>query len=105
MRYLTFTLLVFSLIVSVTVCASYVAHAGADTSSELSVTVDIDNSNDNSLGDNSCEMACGGCCIHHAMDTTNDIKEVVSLKATAVSIYQSVFVSQSIHGLKRPPKS
>jgi hypothetical protein len=101
MRYLTFSLMIFSLIFSITICASHVAHASVDTSSEISMPIDIDNSID---GD-ACDMACGGCCIHHAMDATNNVKEIVSLKAKAISTYPSVFVSQNTNGLKRPPKS
>ena len=97
--------MIFSLIVSITVCASHVAHANVDTSSEISVTVDVDNSNDNLLGDNSCDMACGGCCIHHAMGTASNVEKIESLNAKAVSSYPSIFVSQNTNGLKRPPKS
>lgn len=104
-RYLTFTMLVFSLIVSITVCASHVAHANVEASSEISVTVDVDNSNDNLLGDNSCDMACGGCCIHYAMDTANNVENIELLNVKAISAYPSVFVSQNTNGLKRPPKS
>ena len=34
---------------------------------------------DNSIDGDACDMACGGCCIHHAMDATNNVKEIDSL--------------------------
>lgn len=101
MRYLTFTILVISLIVSVTICATHDAHASVGTSSEASLSIDVDTSSDN----NACDMACGGCCIHHAMGTASNVEEIESLNAKAVSAYTSMFVSQNTNGLKRPPKS
>ncbi len=96
----------FALIVSVTVCASHVAHASVDTASEISANIDADSSDDNSLGSNGCDMTCGGCCVHHAMDTSYGIKDLVSVGKDQMLLPDTtLFVSDFMYGLKRPPKS
>tara|TARA_B100000242_G_C43055416_1_gene493848 strand:+ start:17355 stop:17621 length:267 start_codon:yes stop_codon:yes gene_type:complete len=50
----------FTMIVSVTVCASHAAHASVDTDTEISISVDADSSEDTSLGSNGCDMSCAG---------------------------------------------
>lgn len=95
----------FAMIVSVTVCASHVAHASVDTGSELSISIDADSSEDSSLGSNGCDMSCGGCCIHHAinMSHSDNIASVGNGKLLLPDT--TMFVSDFIYGLKRPPKS
>lgn len=96
----------FTLIVSVTVCASHVAHANVDNASEISISIDADSSSDHALDSNGCEMSCGGCCVHHAMDTSHDVKDFASIGKNQMSLPDTnLFVSGFIYGLKRPPKS
>ncbi len=96
----------FALIVSVTVCASHVAHASVDTDTDISISIDIDNQNDNSLGSIGCDMSCGGCCVHHAMDTAYSVQDIISVgKGQLLEPDTTLFVSEFIYGLKRPPKA
>ena len=102
--FLIFTL--FAMIVSMTVSATH-AHANADSPSEISISVDLDDSGDhNALGSKDCDVACGGCCIHHVMNNTNQIIGLSSLAKDKLQVpHESIFVSDYIYGLKRPPKS
>jgi hypothetical protein len=102
--FLIFTL--FALIVSVTVTAAH-AHVEIDTPSEISSTIHLDSDDDhNDLGNQNCEMACGGCCIHHVMNSFNQTYSVSSLSKEKLHILNTdVFVSDFIYGLKRPPRS
>ena len=96
----------FALIVSVTVCASHVAHASVDTDTEISISIDADSSEDTSLGNNGCDMACGGCCVHHAMNASFSVKDLTALGKDQMSLPNTpLFVSDLIYGLKRPPKA
>lgn len=96
----------FALIVSVTVCASHSAHAGVDTDTEISTSIDIDNQGDTSLGSNGCDMTCGGCCVHHATNTSHGISDLTSVgKGQLLMPDTTLFVSDFIYGLKRPPKA
>jgi hypothetical protein len=96
----------FALIVSVTVCASHVAHASVDTNTDISISIDIDNQNDNSLGSNGCDMSCGGCCVHHATGTPHGTSDLPSVgKDQLFKFDATLFVSDVIYGLKRPPKA
>lgn len=95
----------FAMIVSVTVCVSH-AHADVDTGSELSISIDADSSEDTSLGSKDCDVACSGCCIHHAMSNSNQIDSLSSSAKDRLQVpHESIFVSDYIYGLKRPPKS
>ena len=102
--FLIFTL--FALIVSVTVSAAH-AHVDMDTPSEISSTIHLDSDDDhNDLGSQDCEMACGGCCIHHVMNSSNQTHSLSSLtKEKLHALNTNVFVSDFIYGLKRPPRS
>ena len=93
------------MIVSVTVCVSHAAHADVDTGSELSISVDADSSEDTSLGSNGCDMSCGGGCVHHAINTShsNDLASAGNEKLFMPDT--TLFVSDAIYGLKRPPRS
>ncbi len=92
------------MIVSITVCVSH-AHASIDTESEHSMSIDADSSEDTSLGSNNCDMSCGGCCVHHAVETSHNAN-IVSVDDKNLLIPDtSIFVSDFIYGLKRPPKS
>ncbi len=95
----------FALIVSVTVCASHSAHASVDTESEISISIDADSPSDTSLGSNGCDMSCGGCCVHHVINTYG-ISTLASVgKGQLLMPDTDLFVSDFIYGLKRPPKS
>ena len=95
----------FAMIVSATVCASHIAHASVDTDTEISISIDADSSEDSSLGSNGCDMACGGCCVHHAM-ASFDVKDLTALGKDQMSLPNtSLFVSDLIYVLKRPPKA
>ncbi|MCB1559454.1 MAG: hypothetical protein KDJ50_11080 [Alphaproteobacteria bacterium] len=95
----------FALIVSVTVCASHVAHASVDTNTDVSISIDIDNQDDNSLGSNGCDMSCGGCCVHHATGTSHGTSDLLSVgKDQLFKLDTALFVSDFIYVLKRPPK-
>ena len=93
------------MIVSVTVCASHVAHASVDTDTEISISIDADSSEDTSLDSNGCDMSCGGCCIHHAIDTSHSNNLASAGKGKLLMPDTTLFVSDFIYGLKRPPKS
>jgi len=94
------------MIVSVTVCVSHAAHADVDTGSELSISIDADSPEDTSLGSNGCDMSCGGCCVHHAVNTSHGNSDLASLsKGKLLMPDTTLFVSDFIYGLKRPPKS
>ena len=96
----------FAMIVSVTVCASHAAHASVDTDTEISISIDVDGSSDNTLGSNGCDMSCGGCCVHHAMNTSFGVKDFIALGKDQMSLPNTpLFVSDLIYGLKRPPKA
>ena len=96
----------FALIVSVTVCASHSAHASVDTDKEMSVSIDADSPDDNSLGSNGCDMSCGGCCVHHVIHTSHGVSTLASDgKGQLLMPDTNLFVSDFIYGLKRPPKS
>ena len=97
----------FALIVSVTVCASHAAHASdGRTSSEISISVDADAPDDNtSLGSNGCDMSCGGCCVHHVIHSSHGASNAVTGKDQLFMPDTTLFVSDFIYGLKRPPKS
>jgi len=96
----------FALIVSVTVCVSHAAHASVDTDTEISISIDADGSSDNKLGSNGCDMLCGGCCVHHAMNTSFGVKDFAVLGKDQMSLPNtSLFVSDLIYGQKRPPKA
>lgn len=95
----------FAMIVSSMVCLSH-AHADVNTGSELSISIDADSSEDTSLGDNGCDMSCGGCCVHHAVNTSHGNSDLASLsKGKLLMPDTTLFVSDIIYGLKRPPKS
>lgn len=93
------------MIVSVTVCASHVAHASVDTNTEISISVDADSSEDTSLGSNGCDMSCGGCCVHHATNTPHSENLASAGKGKLLMPDTTLFVSDFIYGLKRPPKA
>ena len=96
----------FALIVSVTVCASHVAHASVDTDTEISISIDADSSEDTSMGSSGCDMACGGCCVHHATNTSHGASDLTSVgKGQLLMPDTTLFVSDVIYGLKRPPKA
>ena len=95
----------FALIVSVTVCASHAAHASVDTDTEISISVDADSSEDTSLGSNGCDMSCGGCCIHHAIDTSHSNNLASAGQGKLLMPDTTLFVSDVISGLKRPPRA
>ena len=95
----------FAMIVSVTVCASHVAHASVDTDTEISISIDADNSEDTSLGSDGCDMSCGGCCIHHAFDTSQGNNLASAGKGKLLMPDTTLLVSDFIYDLKRPPKS
>lgn len=96
----------FTMIVSVTVCASHAAHASVDTDTEISISVDADSSEDTSLGSNGCDMSCGGCCVHHATGTSHGTSDLLSVgKDQLFKLDTALFVSDVIYGLKRPPKA
>jgi len=96
----------FAMIVSVTVCVSH-AHASVDNApSEISLDIDADAPEHNTLGSNSCDMACGGCCVHHAMDTSYGVNNFALIDSNPMRLLSSTLVaSDYIYGLKRPPKS
>ncbi len=96
----------FAMIVSVTVCVSHAAHADVDTGSELSISIDADSPEDMSLGSNGCDMSCGGCCIHHAVNASHGNSDLASLSKGKLLVPDTTLVmSDFIYGLKRPPKS
>ncbi len=96
----------FALIVSVTVCASHAAHASTDKNAEISISIDIDSHSDNSLDSNGCEMSCGGCCVHNAMNTSYGFKDFTPIsEGLRLMPDTALFVSDVIYGLKRPPKT
>ena len=95
----------FAMIVSVTVCASHVAHASVDTGSELSVNIDADSSEDSALGSNDCDMSCGGCCIHHAINMSHSDNIASAGNGKLLLRDTTLFVSDVISGLKRPPRA
>ena len=95
----------FAMIVSVTVCVSHAAHADVDTGSELSISIDADSSEDTSLGSNGCDMSCGGCCVHHAIDTSHGSNLASTGDGKLSMPDTTLFVSDFIYGLKRPPKA
>ncbi len=96
---------VFAMIVSVTVCVSHAAHASVDTGSELSITIDADSPEDTSEGNNGCKMSCGGCCAHHAVDTSHNANFASVGDRKPLMPDTTLFVSDVIYGLKRPPRS
>ena len=102
--FLIFTL--FAMIVSMTVSATH-AHASVDSPAEISISVDLDDSDDhNALGSKDCDVACSSCCIHHAMSNSNQIIGLSPLVKDKLQVpHESIFVSDFIYGLKRPPKS
>ena len=93
------------MIVSVTVCVSHAAHADVDTGSELSISIHADSSEDTSLSSDGCDMSCGGCCIHHAIDTSHSNSLASAGNGKLLMPDTNLFVSDFIYGLKRPPKS
>ena len=96
----------FAMIVSATVYASHVAHASVDTDTEISISIDADSSEDTSLGSNGSDMACGGCCVHHAMNASFGIKDLTSMGKDKMLLPNTpLFVSDLIYDLKRPPKA
>lgn len=96
----------FALIVSVTVCVSHSAHASVDSDTEISISIDADGSSDNKLGSNGCDMLCGGCCVHHAMNTSFGVKDFAVFGKDQMSLPNtSLIVLDLIYGLKRPPKA
>ena len=102
--FLIFTL--FALIVSVTVSAAH-AHVEIDIPSEISSTIDLDSDDDHKdLVSQYCKQACGGCCINHAMNSSNQTHNLSSLtKSKLHALKTNVFVSDFTYGLKRPPRS
>lgn len=101
--FLIFTL--FAMVFSVTLS---VAHACTDieTSVEISATHDIDSSDTDEapLASHDCEMACGGCCIHHISTSSADTL-IPSVSETPFPFELDVVLSDVAYGLKRPPKS
>jgi hypothetical protein len=95
------TLSAFAMIVSVTVCVSH-AHATIDT--EISISIDDHNHQDDSLSGNSCDMSCGGCCVHHAIALygANDLASAD--RAELLMPDTALLVSDVIYDLKRPPR-
>ncbi len=93
------------MIVSMTVCVSH-AHASIDTDTEISISIDNDNSEDTSQGGSGCDMPCGGCCVHHAIDTFSKNSDLASVgKGKLLMPDTTLLVSDFIYGLKRPPKA
>lgn len=98
------TLSAFALIVSVTLCASH-AHASVDNNPEISISIDVQNLDHDTLKD-SCDMSCGGCCVHHVIYYSHDLHNLISINKNKVLLPNTaLFVSDVIYGLKRPPKS
>ena len=92
------------MIVSSMVCVSH-AHADVNAGLELSISIDADSSEDTFLGSNGCDMFCGGCCIHHAIDMSHSNNLASAGNEKLFMPDTTLFVSDFIYGLKRPPKS
>lgn len=96
---------VFAMIVSVTVCVSHI-HNGSGSNNEISVVVDSDSQNHSSLENQGCDMACGGCCIHHIIHSPKEINTLSVLgKGQRLIPDTTLFVSDLTYSLKRPPKA
>jgi hypothetical protein len=95
------TLSAFAMIVSVTVCISH-AHATIDT--EISISIDDHNHEDDSQSSNSCDMSCGGCCVHHAIALHGASDLASADKSELLMPDTALLVSDVIYGLKRPPR-
>ena len=101
-------LLVFSMLVAMMAYTAHVAHANFDNASKLSSNIDIDaskNAPDSSSKGDECGMACGGCCISHkTVDTSFNKIFITDGDENRLTRDTSLFVSEFIAGLKRPPK-
>lgn len=93
----------FAMILSVMVCVSHV-HASVDTNTEISISIDVDDQDSNSLGSKGCDMSCAGCCVHHATNLSNAKSTTTSDKDKILIPDTTLFASNLIYSLKRPPK-
>ena len=101
---LVFTM--FSIVVSITASLAH-AHIDVDTSSEISFSIDLDDSDETTLLNSiDCDLACGGGCVHHVMNGSDNINDLTWLiKDKRHTSNTVIFVSDAIYGLKRPPKA
>ena len=98
----------FAVIVSMTVCASH-AHASLSTLSEIPVsvvTIDVDSQENSTSSGNDCGITCGGCCVHHLINTFDKPSNTGPMgKSKMLMPDTNISVSDIIYNLKRPPRS
>lgn len=102
---------VFSLLVSLTVSLAHAETVCNGASSEICASQHMDNAPDNDAApDGCCDMACGGCGMHHHNHhMSSNMHDVLSLKLSGKDQRsldrQQIHISDLIYGLKRPPKA
>ena len=90
-----------------------IAHAETvcDPATEICETQHVDNENapeDDDISKEGCDLACSGCYVHchnHISSTAyNDLSIQFSAKEPRLLGKELIYISNFIHGLKRPPK-
>ncbi|MCB1580480.1 MAG: hypothetical protein H6859_00320 [Rhodospirillales bacterium] len=97
---------VFALVVSITADLAHAHTTSLDTQTQISA--DMDSGPDNSAYPGCCDMACGGCGMHHHHHAANGLSDGFSLQAATKDRQgfgaESIYLSDFVYGLKRPPR-
>lgn len=110
MRKLLMLFSVFALLVSLTASLVHAETVCNGASSEICDSQHMDNAPDNDAApDGCCDMACGGCGMHHHNHhMSSHMHDVFPLKVSGKDQRsldrQLIYISDLIYGLKRPPK-
>lgn len=108
MRRFLIALSIFGLVVSITASLAHAHINPPDTQTHVSSS-DTDHSPDNPAYPDCCDMACGGCGMHHHHHLAHSLNDGFSLQASVKD--QQVFgkgliyLSDFVYGLKRPPRA
>lgn len=101
---------VFALLVSLTASLVHAETVCNGASSEICASQHMNNAPDNDAApDGCCDMACGGCGMHHNHHMSSHMHDDFSLKVSGKDQRsldrQQIHISDLIYGLKRPPKA
>lgn len=103
MRKLLTILSVFALVVSVTASLAHAHVGGKNTSQQVELSADQDNTDNGNTADPLCDLHCG----HHHHLVFSGLNQTVFPDggATLFGITADHAVSSPIYGLKRPPRA
>ena len=106
MRKFLMILSIFALVVSITASLAHAHTNFPDT--QTHVSSDMDHGPDNTAYPDCCDMACGGCGMHHHHHLAQGLNDSFSLQASMKDRQafgkEAIYISDFVYGLKRPPR-